>query len=192
MRIIGIGCGPGLITVQAIEVIRQSTMILGSNRAIELVREYIPAKCEVQEILDYRALKTLPDHAVVLSTGDPMLSGLGYLPGEVVPGISSLQLGAARLHLPLIGLLAISAHGREHQEPMRRAVEEISKGRAVCIITDPGFSLPDLANEFPKDSRARIVICQNLGYPDECIIEGTVQIPPEPSSGMYIIFIIPT
>ena len=101
MKIVGVGCGPGLLTTEAAKAIRAATLIVGSDRAIDLVRDDIPPGCIVQEITDYRRLRTLPDETVLLSTGDPMISGLGYLPGTVIPGISSVQLGAARLHIPL-------------------------------------------------------------------------------------------
>jgi cobalt-precorrin-7 (C5)-methyltransferase len=92
MKIVGVGCGPGMLTADAIRVISGARLIYGSSRAIEIAREIIPDGCEVHEITSYRRLRELPEEAVVLSTGDPMLAGLGYLPGEVIPGISSLQV----------------------------------------------------------------------------------------------------
>lgn len=87
MKIVGVGCGPGMVTEQAAQVIRSARFIYGSSRAIGLVKKLIPDNCTVRSISDFRNLSQLPENAVVLSTGDPMLAGLGYLPGEVVPGI---------------------------------------------------------------------------------------------------------
>ena len=61
-----------------------------------------------------------------------MLAGLGYLPGEVVPGISSLQVAAARLHIPLSYIVVIVAHGRGHEKAMQETVEEIP-ARKDCL-----------------------------------------------------------
>ncbi|MDD1730126.1 MAG: cobalt-precorrin-7 (C(5))-methyltransferase [Methanospirillum sp.] len=191
MKIVGVGCGPGLLTAQAIEVIRGATLIVGSDRAISLVRDVISPGCIVSEIEDYRALRTLSDDAVVLSTGDPMLSGLGYLPGEVIPGISSVQLGAARLHVPLTKLLILTAHGRGHAEAIETAGTEIERGRSVCLITDPGFDISNITQRLVSQPRVRIIICQDIGYPEEQILSGTVHHPPKPTSGMYILFLLP-
>ena len=191
MKIVGVGCGPGLLTIQAAAAIKAATLIVGSDRAISLVRDEISPGCVVKEIDDYHALRTLPEEAVILSTGDPMISGLGYLPGEVIPGISSVQLGAARLHIPLTRLLVLSAHGRGHAMAIETAGEEIEKGRSVCLITDPGFDISRITERLALHPDVRIIICQDIGYQDEKIITGTIRTPPEPTSGMYILFLLP-
>src|SRR5512136_1615282 len=112
MKIIGVGCGPGLLTEQAIRELKQARSAYGSDRAIELARAYLPLDCSVRSIDDYKNLPALGDSAVILSTGDPMLAGLGYLKGEVIPGISSLQIAVARLHIPLSRVAVVVAHGR--------------------------------------------------------------------------------
>ena len=43
MKIVGVGCGPGLITEQAAQVIRSARLIYGSGRAIEMVQKLIPS-----------------------------------------------------------------------------------------------------------------------------------------------------
>lgn len=191
MKIVGVGCGPNLLTRQAESAIKAATLIVGSDRALSLVSEHISPGCEVRTIEDYRALKALPDEALVLSTGDPMLSGLGYLQGEVIPGISSVQLGAARLHIPLTRLLILTAHGRGHAEAIRVALEEVRHGRSLCLITDPYFSIQETAKSLKEFPEYRLVICQDIGYPSEQIIEGTVNNPPRATSGMYILFLLP-
>jgi cobalt-precorrin-7 (C5)-methyltransferase len=191
MKIVGVGCSPGLLTRQAEEVIRSATLIVGSTRALSLVKEHISPGSVVRIIEDYRALKTLPDEAVVLSTGDPMLSGLGYLPGEVIPGISSVQLGAARLHISLTRLLVLTAHGRGHDEAISVVRDEVERGRAICLITDPSFNIEIAAEKIGTYLDYRMIICQDIGYPDEQIIEGTIRNPPHATSGMYVLFLLP-
>lgn len=191
MKIVGVGCGPGLLTEQAAQAIRAASHIVGSERAIALARQVISGTSIVQEIEDYKALRTLPDDTVLLSTGDPMLSGLGYLPGEVIPGISSVQLGAARLHIPLTRLIVLTAHGRGHHEAILTAAEEMAKKRIICLITDPGFNIPQTIAYLKEFPTYRVIICQDIGYPEEEIRTGTVQNPPEPSSGLFIVFFLP-
>jgi cobalt-precorrin-7 (C5)-methyltransferase len=192
MKIVGVGCGPNLLTIQAEMAIKSATLIFGSERAIALVQDSIPPGCEVKTIENYRALKSLPDETVLLSTGDPMLSGLGYLPGEVIPGISSVQLGAARLHIPLTNLLVLTAHGRGHSETMHTVCDEVKRNRSLCLITDPEFKIRNLVDMLSLNPDYRLVICQDIGYPEEKIIEGTVDNPPHATSGMYVLFLLPS
>src|SRR3990172_8100624 len=112
MKIIGVGAGPGLLTKEAIKAIENAKIIFGSRRAVELAKEYI--KCKASILTDY-TLRNLPADAVVLSTGDPMLSGLGKYArkgDQIIPGISSLQIACARLCLEIDNIAVITAHSR--------------------------------------------------------------------------------
>ncbi len=185
MKIVGVGCGPGMLTEAAAAAIREATLVYGSERAIALVRDVIPQGCEVHEITDYRSLRSLPAHAVVLSTGDPMLAGLGYLPGEVVPGISSLQVAFARLKIPLTRAAVVSAHGKEHAPAIAAAREEVLRGRVVFLIADPAFDVGAFAAAFPPETR--LAVCEELGYPDERIAVGTAVEPPAPRGDLFVV-----
>ena len=185
MKIVGVGCGPGMMTAKAARVIAGASLIYGSARAITLARETITPGCEVHEIADYRSLRSLPDHTVVLSTGDPMLAGLGYLPGEVVPGISSLQVTFARLKVPLTKAVVISAHGKDHVTAVATTREEIVRGRVVFLIADPAFSVDALAAALPPETR--LAVCEDLGYPAERIAVGTAAEPPVPRGDLFVV-----
>ncbi len=190
MKIVGVGCGPGMLTRKAIQAIQSAHLIVGSERALDLVRDVLPSHAEIREIDDYKTLRTLPEHAVILSTGDPMISGLGYLGGEVIPGISSVQLGAAKTGVTLTNLFLITAHGRDHDQAVNDCCEMISAKRKVCIIADPAFPISALGQKLTEvDPEAQIIICENLGYPDECITKGTAKNPPAVQGGMFILFI---
>lgn len=190
MKIIGTGCGPGMLTETAIEAIQEADLIVGSRRAIDLAGRYIPAGCEVRIIEDYKSLRSLPDSAVLLSTGDPMLSGLGYLGSEIIPGISSVQYGAAKTGLSLTGLVTITAHGRDPAPAIRNAADLLNRGWNICMITDPSFSLESLAKSLVvTNPEMRIILCENLGYPDERIVTGSAAHVPVPQGGMYILFL---
>ena len=56
MIIVGAGCGPGMLTEEAINAVKKATLIYGSKRAIDICRKYISASCRVHEITDYKAL----------------------------------------------------------------------------------------------------------------------------------------
>ncbi|MDD1648262.1 MAG: cobalt-precorrin-7 (C(5))-methyltransferase [Methanomicrobiales archaeon] len=185
MKVVGVGCGPGMLTEEAIRVIRAATEIHGSRRAIELARAHIPEGCRVVEIRDYNALGDLPADAVVLSTGDPMLAGLGKTGTAVVPGISSLQVAAARLGIPLTRIVVVDAHARDRAEAVDRAAGEIRRGRVAFLLTDPEFDPAALAAALRgMPGRIRIAVCDRLGYPDEEITTGTPEHPPGPGSSL--------
>ncbi|MDH7509544.1 MAG: cobalt-precorrin-7 (C(5))-methyltransferase [Methanolinea sp.] len=192
MKIVGVGCGPGLLTSQAIREISEARQVYGSGRAIDLARAFIRPDAVVHEIEDYRTLRDLPAGAVVLSTGDPMLAGLGYLPGEVIPGISSLQLALARLHIPMQEVSVVVAHGRNHGRALADLHSEVERGKTVFLIADPGFDVGSCAGtllDIPGE--IAIILCEDLGYPGERIEAGTRMNPPSPRSDLFSLIIRP-
>ncbi|HLB70037.1 MAG: cobalt-precorrin-7 (C(5))-methyltransferase [Candidatus Methanoperedens sp.] len=190
MKIVGVGGGPDLLTQEAISAIQNARIIFGSKRAIELAKEHI--KCEAHEITDY-SLRSLPDDAVVLSTGDPMLSGLGKFAGkkdEIIPGISSLQLACARLHMEIDSLAVITAHSRDLALVRKRVLVELGNGKKVFLIPDPAFGVNEVAELLRSSGLSRkISILERLSYPDERVSTGTAEQPPSSGSEMYCIVI---
>jgi len=190
MKIVGVGCGPGMLTEEAILRIAEAQTIYGSDRAIEIARPHIRKECVVRTIDDFKSLHTLPHDVVVLSTGDPMLAGLGYLSGEVTPGVSSLQVAAARLHLPLSRISIIVAHGGGHEKGMQETLEEVQRGKIVYLLADPKFDVNVLYQKLGTLlSPLRIAVCENLGYPEERIATGDVGSPPMPGAALYSLVI---
>ena len=190
MKIIGVGCGPGMLTEQAVREISRSTMIYGSDRAIELAKSHIPFNCMVKTIDDFKNLKTLPEDAVILSTGDPMLAGLGYLSGEVIPGISSLQVATARLHIPISRVTIVVAHGKGHKKGIQETVEEVKRGKIVFLLADPKFNVQQLYTELSTVMEPlKIALCENLGYPEEHILISDIHAPPQPAEALYSLVI---
>ncbi len=190
MKIVGVGAGPNLLTREAISAIQNAGVIFGSKRAIELAKEHI--RCEAHEITDY-ALRSLPENAVVLSTGDPMLSGLGKYAkegDEIIPGISSLQLACARLRLDVESLAVITAHSRDIEAVKKRLLMELRNGKTVFLLPDSSFGVNELAGFLKSEGlQGQISICERLGYPDERIITGTTENPPYAESDMYCVVI---
>ena len=190
MKIIGVGCGPGMLTEQAIREISRAKTIFGSHRSIELARSHIPFDCVVKTIDDFKNLKNLPTDAVILSTGDPMLAGLGYLSGDVIPGISSLQVAAARLHIPISRVSVVVAHGKGHEKGIEDTIEEIRRGKIVFFLADPKFSVQELYTRLTLLSLPlKIALCENLGYPEERIQIRDIRSPPLPVEALYSLVI---
>ncbi len=190
MKIVGVGAAPNLLTEEAIMAIEGAEIIFGSKRAIKLAKEHI--RCEAHEIADY-TLRSLPENAVVLSTGDPMLSGLGKYAkhgDEIIPGISSLQLACARLRLDIEHLSIITAHARDTGVAKNRLIRELRNGNNIFLLPDPSFGVNEVADILSSLGLSRqISVCERLGYPDERIAAGTTENPPRAGSDMYCVVI---
>ncbi|WP_394295958.1 cobalt-precorrin-7 (C(5))-methyltransferase [Methanolacinia petrolearia] len=164
-------------------------LIYGSERALELASAHIEKKCDARIISDYKSLRTLTDNAVILSTGDPMLAGLGYLDGEIVSGISSYQYACAKLKIAMTKTTIVNAHAKDHDKAFDEICFDVSRGKIVFIIADPEFSTEKLAEKLEEESPdCKIAVCERLGYPDEIIQKGDVRNPPSPRSGLFVLF----
>jgi cobalt-precorrin-7 (C5)-methyltransferase len=178
MIIVGVGAGPKMLTAEAAQAVAQARLIYGSNRAIELVQEHIDPKCTVKAIEDYKMLHQLAEDAVVLSTGDPMLSGLGYLAGRVIPGISSLQVACARLKVSELKVVPISVHGRS-LDPESIAFE-LRRGKCVFLLTDDATDMHALCRYLEsRELHREVAILTNLGYAEERIERTDTASPPQ-------------
>jgi cobalt-precorrin-7 (C5)-methyltransferase len=178
MIIVGVGAGPGMLTEEAIEAIARARDIYGSKRAIDLASQHFPPGCSVNLIEDYGKLRELPESAVVLSTGDPMLGGLGYLEGPVIPGISSLAVACARLKVSQLKVVPLTFHGRP-MDPDAVAWE-LRRGRCVFLLIDEEMDLPGLCRYLEDLGLSRdLAVLSDLGYPQERIVLGGTDLPPE-------------
>lgn len=192
MIVVGVGVGPNMLTQEAIEVISNAPVIYGSKRSIELAEKFI--KCESHIIKDYKSLHLLPEEAVILSTGDPMFSGLGKFATEkdrIVTGVSSIQAACARFHVDMSTLAIITAHGRDPAPARENFIREIRAGKNIFLLPADSFGAKEVAvllMEMGID--ARICIYENIGYPDERSVCGSVEQPPANVSDVYCIMIL--
>lgn len=193
MIIVGVGVGPGMLTEAAIDAIRNAPVVYGSGRALEIARKYIRGRIETLQ--EYRNFHLLPKDSVLLSTGDPMFSGLGKFAGPediIIPGISSFQYSCARLHIDISTVSFITAHGRENVElPKNGLIRDISEGKNIFLLPDKKFGIPEVARILLKENPdAYIYSLEELGYPEEKIIKGTPQNPPQPISSLFSVLIL--
>lgn len=168
ITIVGVGAAEGYLTERAIKEIESAEVVYGSRRAIEIAKKYVKGKAVViakfnEEIYRKIAEEGERRKVVVLSTGDPMVSGLGKrLEGEVEPGISSVQLALARLKIDLTEVVVIDGHARDCLDEVLKAFEI---GRDALILADSKFDIEKL-RKF-----ANVVVLENLGYENERICE---------------------
>ena len=206
-----IGIGPGsseYLTRRAIDTVEMSDYTVGSTRAIELfddVQNTIPFN--VKELLDTleKGVKLAVDGNVVsiLSTGDPGFSGVlntvlrlsdencfSRQNIEVIPGISSLQLAAARCHIQWDNANVMTFHGRENIEDI---LPVINNGKTTIAL--PSRKVKDMAQfllDNGVESDRKVTVCERLSYPDEKIVTTTLdEIASSEFTYMCIIVIYP-
>ena len=189
-----IGIGPGAseyLTKKAIDTVKASDYTVGSTRAINLFDD-VQNKIafNVKELLDKleEGVQLACDgNAVsILSTGDPGFSGVlntvlrisgekGFDKEniEVIPGISSLQLAAARCHIQWDNANVMTFHGRENIEDI---LPVINNGKTTIAL--PSRKVKDMAQfliDNGIDENREVIVCERLSYPDERIVDSTLK-----------------
>ena len=189
-----VGIGPGsseYLTKKALDTIRMSDYTVGSTRAIELFDDVNNRIAfNVKDLLDKLeegVELAVSGHTVsILSTGDPGFSGVlntvlrisgekGFEKKniEVIPGISSLQLAAAKCHIQWDNANVMTFHGRENIEDI---LPVINNGKVTIAL--PSRKVKDMA-QFLLDNGVEperdVVVCERLSYPDEKIVSSTLK-----------------
>ena len=195
MIIVGVGVGPGMLTEEGIAAIQNASVVYGSGRALELAQKYIPKSTPIETIQDYRNLHLLPADAVILSTGDPMFSGLGKFATEndvVIPGISSFQVACARLRVNLTNFSCITAHGRKEIESAREElIQEVKLGKNIFLLPDEKFGAVEVCKVLKELCvEADVYSLEELGYPEEKIVKGSLEEPPRAGSDLYGLMVV--
>lgn len=189
-----VGIGPGsseYLTKKAMDTVKSSDYTIGSTRAIDLFDD-VTGKIafNVKNLLDKLEegvqLACDGNTVSILSTGDPGFSGVlntvlrisgeKNFPKEnieVVPGISSLQLAAAKCHIQWDNANVMTFHGREN---IKDILEVINNGKVTIAL--PSRKVKDMA-QFLLDNGVepdrKVVVCERLSYPDEKIVEANLK-----------------
>jgi precorrin-6Y C5,15-methyltransferase (decarboxylating) len=131
----------------------------------------------------------------LLASGDPMFFGIGRRAVkefgkdnvEILPDLSSIQVAFSRIKEPWDDAFLISLHGGPDPEKRRRLPYEmedipllLKRHNKIAILTDkennPSKIALFLSSVFClQPSALKMYVCERLGYPDEKIIEGTVE-----------------
>jgi cobalt-precorrin-7 (C5)-methyltransferase len=185
-----VGIGPGSVeylTFKALNVIKSSDILIGSKRALELFDDVNNEKIEfgagnMGEIFKLAVSKVCQGISVtLLSTGDPGFSGVlkpilklvDDIDIEVVPGISSVQICAAKLQIPWDDANIITMHGKGISNEI---ISMLSNGKPTIIL--PNRTVEELANfllENGIDPARKIAVCEKLTYFDERILKTTLK-----------------
>ncbi|MDI9617914.1 cobalt-precorrin-7 (C(5))-methyltransferase [Methanothermobacter sp.] len=182
-----VGIGPGssdYITPAAAVAVKNSDTVFGSKRALELfpdVNEAIVLGAgDMNEKLEMAAGLAISRKVSVLSTGDPGFSGVLKpikriisekkldVEVQVIPGVSSVQLCAARLLIPWDDADIVTFHGRDEED----MVDIINNGRPTIILPSrtPSETARFLIESGVNPERC-VAVCERLSYPDERVVE---------------------
>ena len=197
-KIIIVGAGPGspdYVTPIAKKTVRNAEMVIGAERSLDLFSDDV--KGELLKLTAKNMNETLNkavDSAqkgksvVVLSTGDPGFSGLlrtvsrvakgKSVEVEVVPGISSVQVCAARLSMPWDELSLFTFHEGVSAAKKALLAEAVKGGRDALLLPNPkNFSPAEAAKfliESGVDAGTPVFVCENLTLSDERIVNSTL------------------
>ncbi len=185
-----VGIGPGskdYLTLASKKAVESSDIVMGSKRALDLFeipdRSGIELKAQnMGEDMKLAVLEVKNGKVVaLLSTGDPGFSGIlkpilklkEDINIEVIPGVSSVQLCAAKLKIPWDEADLITMHGKGISEDI---LNVINNGKPTIML--PNFKPAELANyliENGIDPDREAAICEKLSYDDEKIIETSLK-----------------
>lgn len=185
-----VGSGPGssdYLTTAAIKVIESVDVLVGSQRAMELfpgfVGDTLVLRARNMDEMMKKSIALVDEgkNVAILSTGDPGFSGVlkpilnlrDDLDLEVIPGISSLQLAAARLQLPWDQVNLLTLHGKGNSEII---LDFLDNGKPTIVL--PDFRVEKLAQFLLENGtrpERKVAVCEKLSYPDERLFKGRLE-----------------
>jgi cobalt-precorrin-7 (C5)-methyltransferase len=193
-----VGAGPGsedYVTPIARRTVQNADIVVGADRALVLFADDIKHEAMKLTAKTMRSsLRRAVDLAkqgksiAILSTGDPGFSGLlktflKFNKGrdfeiEVVPGISSLQVCAARVGLPWDEVEFFTFHEGATMKEKESLAKAVGNGRTVMLLPDAkDFSPSEIAKFLLKrgvSEKTQAFVCENLTLDDEKTVQITL------------------
>lgn len=183
ITLIGAGAGPDTLTAQALAALTRAQAVVGAPRLLKSLGALYecpayPASTARDMLAALEALDC--EHAAVVFSGDsgffsgarsllPLLDQRGW-EARVLPGISSVQMLAARLGRPWQDWRLVSAHGVDADAPA-----ELMGGKPVFFLTGGKLGPAELCGQLVRAGldKLSVTVGENLACPDERIISGT-------------------
>lgn len=184
-----VGIGPGsrdYLTTAALNAVNISNVVIGSKRALDLFKtdaQKIELNAKNMDENLKAAISEVENGKTValLSTGDPGFSGVlkpilnfkSSIEIEVIPGVSSVQLCAAKLKIPWDDADLVTMHGKGISEEI---LDIIDNGKPTIIL--PNFNSAELAQfliEKGVDKYRKAAVCEKLSYKDEKVVKSTLK-----------------
>ena len=184
VTLVGLGCGTSAtMTAEGLEALRQADCVIGAGRLLAALPEDLGGErreavrpAEIMEILTACGA----ERPCVAYSGDtgfysgartllPLLEAQG-ISARVLPGISSVQLLAARLGRPWQDWKLCSAHGTAC-DPVTAVMED----RPAFFLTGGALGPGDLCRQLAEAGLGElpVTVGEELSYPQERIVQGT-------------------
>jgi precorrin-6y C5,15-methyltransferase (decarboxylating) CbiE subunit len=182
-RISLVGIGPGsfdYLLPLALKRSESADILVGAPRHLEAFSFLRKPRREIEHsftsALDFIEEKSVREHVCVLVSGDPCLySYLSILKSrfqaeriEVIPGISSFQLLAAKSAVLWNEAVVVSVHGRSTES----IIPAFEAYKRIVILTDPEHTPVEVAKLLSESGwgDSALILGKNLSYPDEKIL----------------------
>ena len=179
-----IGIGPGdadAMTVQAANTLREADLLIGASRMLASLPAHTGREMSAYRPGDILSIleRERPERACVLYSGDPGFwsgaeklipllreKGMGF---RILPGLSSVQLLAARLGRSWKDWMLLSAHGQEEA-----LLSRLKEGKPVFLLTDGADSPGKLCQTLIDAGLGELTVTvgESLSYPKERITTG--------------------
>jgi cobalt-precorrin-7 (C5)-methyltransferase len=198
-----IGIGPGskdyLLPIAKTKI-EDSDLLIGTKRLLslfkDLKKETIPLKTNLDQIVSYIKETRKEKKIALLVSGDPGLYSLlnkiskilNRKEYQVIPGISSISLAAAKIGQPWQDYKIISLHGRK----INNLASQVKNNPKIALLTDSKNSPEKIAQKLLAEgiSNKKIIVFENLGYTKERIIETNLKtLSKMKGFGMCVMFI---
>ena len=186
MRVTLIGAGPAgtQLIPEAVKALERAQLIVGSRRLIDAVQGCSGKKAAVvkaREAAELIAGSSCEECAVLLSGDTGFYSGASLLlcaleekgiTPYVLPGISSVQLLAARLGRPWQDWTLLSAHGASPD-----LLKALSTGKPVFLLTSGGEQAAEICAGLALSGLGdlHVTVAEELGTPGERITGGKAE-----------------
>jgi cobalt-precorrin-7 (C5)-methyltransferase len=193
-----VGAGPGspdYVTPIAKKIVQNADVVIGAERALSLFAHDIKGeklRLTAKNLTDTLSkgieLSQKGKTIAIISTGDPGFSGLlgtfsrvargKSVELEVVPGISSVQVCAARLSMSWDSACLFSFHEGVSAEGKQELANAVKEGYTVILLPESrGFSPSEVAKflvDVGVDVEMPAFVCENLTLIDERIVKSTL------------------
>ncbi|MBE6908501.1 MAG: precorrin-6y C5,15-methyltransferase (decarboxylating) subunit CbiE [Ruminococcaceae bacterium] len=184
---LGVGGGnPDQMSPEALAAIRRAELIVGAQRLLDAVPlrpdQRVLASIRSEEIAEALSRDGAREACVVFSGDTGFYSGartlLPLLTAQgaecsFVPGLSSVQLLAARLRRPWQDWTLCSAHGTQCD-----AIAAVLRGRPTFFLTGGAQTPASICAELAETGLGdlRVTVGENLSYEQERVVETTVSV----------------
>ena len=146
IHVVGLGQDPGNLPDHSESIVEHAEFLFGGRELLDHFEDHpaekIPITAPLDAIID-RIAAAYADKkmVVVLADGDPLFYGIGTTlidrlgPEDIRihPGVTTLQMAAARIKIPWQDVAAVSLHGRDDYAPLFSA---LITNQWVAVFTD--------------------------------------------------------